>query len=158
LLPVRKKVTSVPQDASVLDAFKVMNKENYSSVAVLDHQGTVVANFSLTDIKYLLKLDKLDLLHKNLKEAIQQIRLEKDRENEYKSQMPVFTVTRDTSLKRAVGKLLATKSHRLWIVKDSIDHHPVGVLSLSDLLHILTPKQSAKHWSKHPLIDFVPAI
>jgi len=154
----KKNLVSVPQERSVLEAFKLLHEKHLTSIAVLDVRGNIVANLSMTDIKYLLKLDMLDLLHSSCKQAIQQIRLEKDRENEYKSVIPVFTVTKDSSLKRAIGKLLATKAHRLWVTADAVDHRPIGVLSLSDVLHLLTPSESVHNWAKHPLIQFVPQV
>jgi len=155
LVPGAKDVVTVTEDASVLDAFKILNSKGLSSIALVNHKGELMANLSMADIKYLLQFNRLDLLFQSTKHFIQEVRLAKDKEHEYKSQAPIFTVTKDTSFKHAVGKLLATKSHRMWVTKDSLAHHPIGVITLSDILRVLTPKATAKkHW---PFISFVPA-
>jgi len=152
-------VVSIDESATVLEGLKLMYNKGLSSVAVIDSEkrNFISANMSMTDIKYLVHQGKLDSLKLPIKTFVQEVRLAKDREAEYKTSLPVFVVTKDTTLQAAVGKLVATRTHRLWIVKSLLNHEVVGVVSLSDILRGLTPPHSQHRWKHQPYITFVPA-
>lgn len=151
----REQVVHIDQEQSVLSALKAM--QNYSVTSVCVSQNKQLAgNFSMGDVKYLLKLGRLRTLLLPLREVLQTIRLAKDKERRYQSQVPVFTAHLDMTLGKAVGRMAATRTHRLWITdnKQSIQ----GVMTLSDVLKTLTPIQAREHWKAFPLIKFVPAV
>jgi len=114
---VHEGVVSLDETATVFDGLKLMYEKGLSSVALVNNKGWVTSNFSISDIKYLLHLDQLNLFHHTCAQFIQHIRMEKDKENDYKTTLPVFTITRDCPLEQAVGKLYATRTHRLWVVE-----------------------------------------
>jgi len=136
-----------------------MHEHGLSSIAVTKAEGSniISANLSMTDIKYLIRLDKIVALRLPVKKFIQEVRIAKDIENDFKTVLPVFVVTSNTTLEQTCGRLAATRTHRLWIVKSLLDHTLCGVVSLSDILHRLTPSHSQTGWKHHPYIHFVPS-
>lgn len=46
--------------------------------------------------------------------------------------MPVFDVRLDTTFGFAIAKLLATKSHRVWVVDER--ERAIGVVSITDVM------------------------
>eukprot|EP00457_Paulinella_chromatophora_P005971 gb/GEZN01005989.1/.p1 GENE.gb/GEZN01005989.1/~~gb/GEZN01005989.1/.p1 ORF type:complete len:372 (+),score=43.26 gb/GEZN01005989.1/:72-1118(+) len=156
----KEQVVAIPQDRSVLDALKLMQSKAVSSLAMVDREGNLCGNFSITDIKYLLKLGRLDTLHHSVHDFIRKVRLAKDMEMHGKTQALVFTATTDAKLESVVGKLAATRAHRLWIIHNpsSTDRGVAGVVTLSDILRTLTPKESQALWKHQPLISFVPQL
>jgi len=154
---VHEGVIKLDEHATVLDGLKLMQSHGLSSIALTNKKGVIISNFSISDIKYLLKLNKLDLLHYTCSQFIKEVRLKKDQENDYKTSLPVFVCTKDSTLQHVVGKLSATRTHRVWVVKSSADHTVVGVVSLSDILKFLTPKESQHRWKHQPFIAFVPS-
>jgi CBS domain containing-hemolysin-like protein len=51
-------------------------------------------------------------------------------------QDPVFEVKLDTSLLMTMGKLVATKAHRLWVTDES--EAVIGLVSLTDILRAIS--------------------
>jgi CBS-domain-containing membrane protein len=151
----REQVVHVPDDQSVLQALKLMQSHGVSSLCVT-RGGALAGNFSMGDVKYLLKLGRLSTLLQPLKAVLQNIRLAKDHERKHESQVPTFTTTPDMCFGKAVGRLVATRSHRLWVIDSQRQVH--GLMSLSDVLRTLTPKKARDHWKEFPLISFVPAV
>jgi len=49
---------------------------------------------------------------------------------------PVFDVYLHSTFAHCVGKMMATRAHRLWIV-DTAGGPPVGVISLTDVMAIV---------------------
>jgi len=133
-----------------------VHNRGLSSIALTDMKGWITSNFSMSDVKYLLHLDQLNLLRETCAKLVQDIRLKKDKENDYKTILPVFVVTHNDTLEHVVGKLVATQVHRVWVIQSPSDRKPVGVVSLSDILKFFTPKTSLHYWEHHPYIKFVP--
>ena len=48
--------------------------------------------------------------------------------------MPYFAVGSNVSLEHTMGKLVATRAHRVFVADD---RKPLGVVSLSDILSVL---------------------
>jgi len=153
---IHEGVVSLDENSSVLEGLKLMHSKGLSSIALIDQKGCITANFSMSDFKYLLHLDQLNLLHYTCAGFVQDIRLKKDKDNDYKTILPVFVITHTDTLEHVVGKLVATQVHRVWVVQSSTERKPVGVVSLSDILKVLTPKTSLHYWEHHPYIKFVP--
>jgi len=154
---VHEGVISLEENATVLEGLKLMQSKGLSSIALTDKKGAVTSNFSMSDIKYLIHLDQLNLLHHTCAQFIQEVRLKKDQENDYKTSLPVFVITKDQTLEHVVGKLQATRTHRVWVVQSPGDHRAVGLVSLSDILKALTPQTSEHLWEHHPYMTFVPS-
>jgi len=112
---INKRVISLPSEASVLDAMKLMHEQGVGSIAVIDTEGSLLSAVSATDIGRLVATSPdRSVLSVSLSHFISLIKLPQgstDGEDRY----PVYSVTRQAQLGRAIQLLLATNSHRLFI-------------------------------------------
>jgi CBS domain-containing protein len=93
-----------------------MLNEGVSSIAVVDNASSVVGNISVADVKLLTKSSSLPLLRNTCIHFISVI-LSTRGMYEGKDSFPVFHVTPMNTLAHSVAKLIATKSHRLWVTE-----------------------------------------
>ncbi|KAF9580787.1 cell separation during budding [Lunasporangiospora selenospora] len=128
------KVLSVKADDKVLDALITMSTHSVSSLAVLDDQGILLGNISMTDIQYIMRNLKASWLWLSSFQFMSKIRLERGVETG-EDQYPVLDVNSKSTFGYTLSKLQATKVHRLWVVNDS--GAVVGVVSLTDVFRIL---------------------
>jgi CBS domain-containing protein len=90
--------------------------EGVSSLAILDNARNVIGNISTVDVKLLTKSSSLPLLRNTCIHFISVI-LSTRGMQDGKDSFPVFYVTPLSTLAHTVAKLVATKSHRLWITE-----------------------------------------
>lgn len=150
-----KEVISILGDKLVIDALQQMHDEGVSSLAVTDANNNLLGNISIVDVRLVTKSSQKSLLRSSCKQFLSVI-LNKRGLDDGKDSFPVFHVTGATSLGRTIAKLVATKSHRLWIVQSPppgelipagvAAGQLVGVVSLTDILYTL-----AKHAGKSDL-------
>jgi CBS domain-containing protein len=113
------KVICVPHTSNLLAAFQLLISNRISSVAVIDHNASIVGNISATDFQNINSSNFTTL------GTILQSYLTVD---------PVFA-TRATSLLGAIKKMNEAKVHRIYVVDDN--KTPVGVLSMTDVMAIV---------------------
>jgi CBS domain-containing protein len=109
-----------------LDAFKTIQMNNISGLAIVDDDGAIVDNLSVSDLK-LLEYNKkvfdalLEPLEKFLKRKSDDATITK----------PVV-ITQDSTLRDVLNILTKTRVHRLYVV----DNHkrPSGIVTLTDLM------------------------
>jgi len=108
-----------------LDAFKTIQMSNISGVAIVDDDGTIVDNLSVSDLK-LLEYNKkvFDALLEPLEKFLK-------RKTEDTITKPVV-VTQDNTLRDVLNILTKTQVHRLYVVDDQ--KRPLGIITLSDLM------------------------
>lgn len=114
-----------------------------SSLAVVDNASNVVGNISAVDTKLLTKSSSLPLLRNTCIHFISVI-LSNRGMFEGKDSFPVFHVTPMSTLAHTVAKLVATKSHRMWITE------PVSPMSSgppTPALHTATMAPLSSHSS-----------
>lgn len=109
-----REVISINGDKPLAEALQIMNNEGISSVAVVDNHTNVVGNISVTDVKLLTRSSSLPLLHNTCTHFISVI-LSTRGLVDGKDSFPVFHVNPGSTLAHTVAKVVATKSHRLWI-------------------------------------------
>lgn len=85
-------------------------------MAVLDNSSNVVGNISVVDVKLLTKSSSLPLLRNTCIHFVSYILNNRGMESG-KDSFPVFHVTPMNTLAHIVAKLVATKSHRLWVTE-----------------------------------------
>jgi len=108
-------------------AFELMDKKQVFGLAVVDDHGVLVANISASDIKLFLRSPSFGILSRPLIEFLAAIR-----RKEIRTRVPAASVAADAPLSSVVGKLAATKMHRLFVC-DS-EKHPILVITLTDVL------------------------
>ena len=95
-----------------------MHNEGLTSVAVVDQGLNVVGNISTHDVKHLTNAASLPLLKSSCMNFISVILSERGMEHGRDS-FPVFHVNPYSTLGHTVAKLVATKSHRMWVVESA---------------------------------------
>ena len=137
-----KEVFCVKESAQARDAFQLMVDKRVSSVCVLDDEGEILTAISTKDIRLLPRLESAglarnNLLDMNVREFVGLVR--RITEIDGKSRAACVTVELNTPLATVLGKLAATKMHRVYV----IDPHrrPVGVVSVSDVVVALAQLQ-----------------
>lgn len=106
---------SINADRPLADALTLMNNEGLTSVAVVDNGQNVVGNISTTDVEHLTSVTSFPLLHSSCMHFISVILTERGVE-EGRDSFPVFYVNSHSTLAHTVAKLVATRSHRMWVV------------------------------------------
>jgi 5'-AMP-activated protein kinase regulatory gamma subunit len=137
-----KPVFSVKDSDQARDAFQLMVDKRVSSVAIVDENGEILTAISTKDIRLLPRLEaagleRNNLLDMNVREFVGLVR--RVTEVDGKSRAACVTVELNTPLSVVLGKLAATKMHRVYV----IDEHrkPMGVISVSDVVVALAQVQ-----------------
>ncbi|KAI1317049.1 cell separation during budding [Mortierella claussenii] len=129
------KVLSVNGEAQVLEALIIMSKHSVSSLAVLDDQGVLLGNISMTDIQHIMKDLRTSWLWLSCFQFVSKVRMSRGVETG-EDQYPVLDVNSKSTFGYTLSKLQATKVHRLWVVNDL--GLVVGVVSLTDVYKVLS--------------------
>ena len=95
-----------------------MIREGLNSVAVVDNGYNVVGNISTADVKLLTNSASLPLLQSTCLHFISVILTERGTEKG-KDSFPIFYVNNYSTLAHTVAKLVATQSHRMWVVESA---------------------------------------
>lgn len=109
-------VVAINGDKPLTDALELMHNEGISSLPVLDAQNNVIGNISHVDVRLLTKSTSLPLLRSSCIHFISVILSERG-VNDGKDSFPVFHVNPFSTLAHTVAKLVATRSHRMWVVE-----------------------------------------
>jgi len=133
-----KKVMTVRDSTPVKTAFQLMVKEDVSAVGVVDEEDKIFSCVSTKDIRLMPSIDRtaMDgraLLNHSTREYIALAR--RASEVSGKSHAPVAVVGLDTPLLTVIGKLAATKMHRIFLIDQQ--NKAVGVISVSDIISLL---------------------
>lgn len=112
------KPITIYDDQPVLEALYKMFHENVSSLAVIDRTKTLIGNISIVDVRNLTSSKNSHMLYKSVLSFIS-YNLSQKGIAEGKDQFPIFHVNNQSSLGRVIAKLVATESHRLWVVDTS---------------------------------------
>ncbi|KAF0553535.1 CBS-domain-containing protein [Gigaspora margarita] len=133
-------VISASSDSFVLDALTMMIKNGLSSIAIVDSEGMLLGNISMTDVKYVLRSYSHVLMWKTCQQFVSTVRSRQGLEDG-QDRYPVFDARPTSTLGYTIAKLSATKAHRLWVVDERM--RAVGVLSLTDVLLIFARSAGA---------------
>jgi len=137
-----KEVLGVGENDKARDAFDMMVEKNISAVAVFDVDGALLSCISTKDIRVLPRiesagLDGVNPLDLTAREFVSLVRLATEKDG--KTHAACVAVPVDSSLSVVLGKMAATKVHRVFIVHQ--DRRAVGVISASDIIFILNNAQ-----------------
>ncbi|PVH96583.1 hypothetical protein DM02DRAFT_617126 [Periconia macrospinosa] len=108
-------VIAINGDKPLATALELMNNEGVTSLPVLDAQNNVIGNISHVDVRLLTKSTSLPLLRSSCIHFISVILSERGVDDGQDS-FPVFHITPFSTLAHTVAKLVATRSHRMWVV------------------------------------------
>ncbi|KAK3301537.1 uncharacterized protein B0H64DRAFT_414963 [Chaetomium fimeti] len=113
-----QQTIAINLDRPLTDALLLMHNEGLTSVAVVDQGLNVVGNISTVDVRHLTNAASLPLLKSSCMNFISVILSERGMEHGRDS-FPVFHVNPYSTLGHTVAKLVATKSHRMWVVESA---------------------------------------
>jgi CBS domain-containing protein len=109
------KVISINGDHPLKEALLLMHSEGITSLPVLDNHKNVIGNISHVDVKLLTNTSALPLLDSSCIHFITVILSERGM-NDGQDSYPVFHVNPTSTLAHTIAKIVATRSHRMWIV------------------------------------------
>ncbi|KAF7943357.1 hypothetical protein EAE96_011284 [Botrytis aclada] len=141
-------------DKLLTDALQLMSNEGLTSIAVVDNAANVVGNISTADTKLLTHTSSLPLLQSSCIHFISVILSERGI-GDGKDSFPVFHVNPYSTLAHTVAKLVATRSHRMWVV-ESASPSPSAPATPS-LAHASVVQQPSNSGSVPPSPSF-PAV
>jgi CBS domain-containing protein len=119
-------------DASLSDAAALMDRNHVHGLPVVDPTGLLVGVLSQTDLNRARSTEYLWTNWPGL--AVRHLMTS-----------PAITVHKSTPLIIAARKMEEHRIHRLVVVEDGDDGSPIGVLSMTDLIHALAEETAAHH-------------
>jgi CBS domain-containing protein len=111
-------------DASLTEAAATMDRDHVHGLPVVDHEGSLVGVLSQTDLNRARATEYLWVNWPGL--SVRHLMTS-----------PAVTIHRSTPLIVAARKMEQHGIHRLVVVEDGDDATPIGVLSMTDLIHAL---------------------
>jgi CBS domain-containing protein len=116
-------------DASLTEATELMDRNHVHGVPVVDAAGALVGVLSQTDLNRARSTEYLWVNWPGL--AVRHLMTS-----------PAITIHRSTPLIVAARKMEQHQIHRLVVVEDGDETTPIGVLSMTDLIHALADEAS----------------
>ncbi|KAK3305554.1 uncharacterized protein B0T15DRAFT_201495 [Chaetomium strumarium] len=136
------QIIAINLDRPLTDALLLMHNEGLTSVAVVDQGLNVVGNISTADVRHLTTAASLPLLKNSCMNFISVILSERGMEHGRDS-FPVFHVNPYSTLGHTVAKLVATKSHRMWVVESASPSPSAPATPLLQPSHPVGPSPSS---------------
>jgi CBS domain-containing protein len=120
----------VRADAPLTEAVALMDRHHVHGLPVVDHTGALVGVLSQTDLNRARSTEYLWSGWPGL--AVRHLMTS-----------PAITIHRLTPLIVAARKMEQHQIHRLVVVEDGDESTPIGILSMTDLIHALAAETSA---------------
>ena len=119
-------------DAPLTEAAGLMDRNHVHGLPVVDHAGVLVGVLSQTDLNRARTTEYLWANWPGL--AVRHLMTS-----------PAITIHRSTPLIVAARKMEEHGIHRLVVVEDGDETTPIGVLSMTDLIHALAEETATAH-------------
>jgi len=126
-------VISVTKETRAIDVFRMMDHHMRSGVAVTDTTGTLLGYTTGMDLKLFIQCPSVSVLQLPIMQFLSQIRAQS-----IDISTPVTSLSLHEPLTLLIGKLAATRGHRIFIVTN--DYKPAKVVSIVDLLKYIVEK------------------
>jgi CBS domain-containing protein len=127
-------------DASLSDAAAMMDRGHVHGLPVVDATGALVGVLSQTDLNRARSTEYLWVNWPGL--AVRHLMTS-----------PAIVIHRSTPLIVAARKMEQHQIHRLVVVEDGDDTSPIGIISMSDLIHALAEETAAHHPAGAPAVE-----
>jgi CBS domain-containing protein len=129
-----KDIVTIPQNAAVIDAFRIMDKKKISGIALVDENtGRMAGVTTGKDLGLFLEFADIKLLEQPIGSYLKYIRSRAVNILE----IPAVAVFGKSKLVYAIGLIASTKIHRIFICDNEDAYRPVGVISITDILKYL---------------------
>jgi len=127
-----KAVYTVKENATAINAFKLMSDNKITGVPIVDSEGEIITNISSKEILHMLNdptfFDKLQLPAERFVSDLKTKTFLHKSETMYPKICCKFT----DKFIAVLNKLVATKIHRIYVVDSN--SHLTGVISLDDIV------------------------
>jgi len=133
-----RPVISVAKDVPAIEAYKILETNNRSGIAITDESGKICSATSARDLKGFLANPSIERLHLPIFEFLKAIRQES-----VDIIAPTITVQSNNDLRYVIGKLAATRVHRVFVVESDESYKPVAVISVKDVMSWVTSQVNA---------------
>lgn len=130
-----KEVISISVDRPTIEAFRLINEKKITGIPVMDTDGTMITNISCSDLRDVATDPRLfEYLHMPLDSfiPIMKSHINPKKESSMNVMYPKISCKFETTLRTVLGKLAATKIHRIYITDEH--DNPVGIVSLIDII------------------------
>jgi CBS domain-containing protein len=144
----RSSVLPVKVTETVVKTFEVMVSKGTTAVALVDDNGCITQNFSVSDIKIFFDgMSSMDLLHLPVEDYMQMKESIKETKERKDTRAPISVCHQDDDVHSVLHKLVKTGFHRVWVV--DVDKKPLGILSLTDVFRMVADTISLGTGSGH---------
>jgi len=123
-------VLTVTKETRAIDVFRMMDHHMRSGVAVVDTSGGLLGYTSGPDLKLFIQTPSVGVLQLPIMTFLNKIRAQS-----IDISTPVTTCSLHEPASLLIGKLVATRSHRVFVVTN--DYRPSKVVSIVDLLRYI---------------------
>jgi len=127
-------VLTVQHSDTAASVFRLLEKKNKSSVAVVDGEGRLVGNTSSSDIKLFVRTPTLEVLKLPIIDFLKGIR----NSVEIDIHAPVISIESHDSFSMLIQKLASTKVHKIFVANDARGYKPERVISITDVVRQLS--------------------
>lgn len=130
-----KDIISISVNRPTIDAFRLISEKKITGIPVMDTDGTMITNISCSDLRDVATDPKLfEYLHMPLDSfiPIMKSKINPKKESSMNVMYPKISCKFETTFRTVVGKLAATKIHRIYITDDH--DAPIGIVSLIDII------------------------
>jgi len=121
-----RQIISCESDTSALEAYQTMSQK-MSSIPIVQ-SNSIISILSVRDLKLLFVEHSLDVLSLSAEEFVGRVR----RLNFESEGFPYIVVTKESTIEKALFKLVATKVQRVFIIDEN--KRPIGVITLRDII------------------------
>lgn len=118
-------------DASLTEAAELMDRQHVHGLPVVDASGALIGVLSQTDLNRARSTEYLWVNWPGL--SVRHLMTS-----------PAITIHKSTPLIVAARKMEQHQIHRLVVVEDGDETSPIGVLSMTDLIHVLASETSQR--------------
>eukprot|EP01102_Stenamoeba_stenopodia_P002834 TRINITY_DN1269_c0_g3_i1.p1 TRINITY_DN1269_c0_g3~~TRINITY_DN1269_c0_g3_i1.p1 ORF type:complete len:314 (-),score=57.67 TRINITY_DN1269_c0_g3_i1:193-1134(-) len=123
-------VITVKTTNKTIDVFRLLDNTKRTAVGVVEESGDIIGNVSGKDLKLFISNNQsYDLLNMPIMGFLSRIR-----DENIDITAPTFCVCEHDPLALLIGKLAATRVHRIYVTKSAEDYKPVRVVSITDIL------------------------
>jgi CBS domain-containing protein len=119
-------------DASLSDAAALMDRSHVHGLPVVDADGALVGVLSQTDLNRARSTEYLWANWPGL--SVRHLMTS-----------PAVTIHASTALLHAARRMEELNIHRLVVVEEGDERSPIGILSMTDLIHALAEETAAHH-------------
>ena len=128
----QKIIASIHADARVIDALQKMAYLSLTALPILDEEDKLMGNISMADIGFVFQTHGYSKLSIKCSHFLSMALVQKGLEHEGRDSFPVYDVYEGSTLGYTIQKILATRTHHMWVIDE--ERRAIGVVSDTDVI------------------------